>query len=84
MVILILYLVFSVLYCVVNAQLDFLPILTLNSVIAGIFNFNESGQFWYVRLLLILYIFYPAIVAYYEIIKDRIGIYTTTAFFYPY
>ena len=30
---------------------------------------------------MILYIFYPAIVAYYEIIKDRIGIYTPTAFF---
>ena len=84
MVILIPYLIFSVLYYIVNAQLGFLPALTLNSVITGIFNFNASGQFWYIRLILILYIFYPAIVAYYEIIKDRIGIYTPTAFFYPY
>ncbi len=53
MVILILYLIFSVLYCIVNAQLDFLPTLTLNSVITGIFDFNASSNFWYIRLILV-------------------------------
>jgi surface polysaccharide O-acyltransferase-like enzyme len=81
MVILIPYLIFSVLYCIVNAQLSSLPALTLNSVISSIFNFNASGQFWYIQLILTFYIFYPAIIAYYEVIKNRFGIYTPTAFF---
>ena len=35
----------------------FPPALTLNSVITGIFNFNASDQFWYIRLILTLSIF---------------------------
>ncbi len=81
MVILIPYLIFSVLYWIVYPQFGLLPTLTLNSVIVSIFNFNASGQFWYFQLILTFYIFYPAIVAYYKIIKDRFGIYTPIALF---
>ncbi len=75
------YLIFSVLYCIVNTQLGLTSNLNINSIISSIFNFNASGQFWFIRLILAFYIFYPAIVAYYEIIKDRFGIYTLTALF---
>jgi peptidoglycan/LPS O-acetylase OafA/YrhL len=34
------------------------------------------GEFWYIKLILTFYIFYPAIIAYYEVIKDLSGIYT--------
>ena len=78
LVILIPYLIFSVLYCIVNAYLNLIPALTLNSIISSIFNFNASGQFWFIKLILTFYIFYPAIIAYYEIIKDHFGIHTPT------
>lgn len=77
--ILIPYLIFSVLYCIVDTKLGLTSSLDINSVIASIFNFNASGQFWFIRLILAFYIFYPAIVAYYKIIKDHFGIYMPTA-----
>ncbi|MHB8100981.1 MAG: acyltransferase [Methanosarcina sp.] len=81
MVILLPYLIFSVIYYIVNAHLGFLPTLTLNSLIISIVNFNAAGHFWYIKLILTFYIFYPAIITYYEIIKERFGIYTLTALF---
>ncbi len=79
--ILIPYIIFAVLYCIFNAKLGSLPILTLNSVITSILNFNASGHFWYIQLILTLYILYPVIIAYDEITKDRFGIYTLYALF---
>lgn len=81
MVILIPYLIFSIIYCVVNEQLGTIPTVTLNSVITSIFNFNASGHFWYIKLILTFYLFYPVIIAYYEIIKDSFGIYTFPTLF---
>ncbi|OEU41369.1 hypothetical protein BGV40_15325 [Methanosarcina sp. Ant1] len=81
MAILIPYLIFSIIYDIVNAHLGLFPIITLNSVITSIFNFNASGHFWYFQLILTFYIFYPAIIAYYEIIKEYFGIYTFIALF---
>lgn len=80
-VILIPYIIFSVVYCVERAYLGLVPTLSFNYIIDSIFNFNAAGLFWYIRLILILYILYPAIVAYYKIIKERLGIYTFPAFF---
>lgn len=81
MAILIPYLIFSIIYNVVNSHAGLLPPITLNSVITSVFNFNAAGHFWYIRLILTFYIFYPAIVAYYEIIKERFGIYTLSVLF---
>jgi len=81
MAILIPYLIFSIIYDIVNAHLGLFPTITLNSVITSIFNFNASGHFWYFQLILTFYIFYPAIIAYYEIIKEHFGIYTFIALF---
>lgn len=83
MSILIPYIIFSVLYCIINTQLGLFPTFTFNSVITSIFNFSASGQFWYIQLILTFYIFYPVIIAYYEITKDRFGIYILTALFSP-
>lgn len=79
MIILIPYLIFSVIYYVVNAHLGLLPTITFNLLITSIFNFNAAGHFWYIRLILTFYIFYPAIIAYYEIIKEYFGSYTFPA-----
>lgn len=76
MVILIPYLIFSVIYCIFNEHLGIIPTVTLNSIITSIFNFSASGHFWYIKLILTLYLFYPIIIAYYEIIKDSFGTYT--------
>jgi peptidoglycan/LPS O-acetylase OafA/YrhL len=81
MSVLIPYIIFSVVYCIVFAQLGLVPTLTLNSVITSIFNFTAAGHFWYIKLILTFYIFYPIIIAYYEITTDRFGIYTVTALF---
>ncbi len=81
MSILIPYIIFSVIYCIVKKQLGLFPTFTLNSVISSIFNFNASGQFWYIQLILTFYIFYPAIIAYYEVTKDRFGNHILTALF---
>lgn len=81
MVILIPYLIFSVIYCIVNAHLGIIPPLSVSSVITSIFNFNTSGHFWYIRLILTFYLFYPMIIAYYEIIKNSFGIYTFPTIF---
>lgn len=83
MSILIPYIIFSVIYCIVNAQLGLFPSFTLNSVIDSIFNFTASGQFWYIQLILTFYIFYPAIIAYYEVTKDLFGIHILAALFSP-
>ncbi|MGD9778674.1 acyltransferase [Methanomethylovorans sp.] len=83
MSILIPYIIFSVIYCIVNTQLGLFPAFTLNSVIDSIFNFTASGHFWYFQLILTFYIFYPAIIAYYEITKDRFEIHLLFALFSP-
>jgi surface polysaccharide O-acyltransferase-like enzyme len=80
-VILIPYLIFSVIYCVVNEHLGIIQTVTFNSVITSIFNFNASGHFWYIKLILTFYLFYPIIIAYYEIIKDSVGTYTFPTLF---
>lgn len=75
------YIIFSLLYNILNYYLGALPTITVNSVIASIFSFNASGHFWYIQLILTLYIFYPAIVAYYGIIKNYFRIYTFAILF---
>jgi len=81
MTILIPYLIFSVIYCIVNAHLGLIPTITLNSLITSIFNFDALGHFWYIQLILTFYIFYPAIIAYYEIIKEHFGTHTLPTLF---
>lgn len=83
MSILIPYIIFSVVYCIVFAQLGLVPTLTLNSVITSIFNFTAAGHFWYIELILTFYVFYPIIIAYYEMIKDYFKVYMVTALFSP-
>lgn len=81
MVILIPYLIFSVIYCVVNAHLGLLPTITLSLLINSIFTFKASGHFWYISLILIYYVFYPAITTYYKTIKKSFGNYALPALF---
>lgn len=80
-VILIPYLIFSVIYYMVNSHLGLLPPITFNLLITSIFNFNAAGHFWYIHMILTFYIFYPAIIAYYEIIREILGNYTFPALF---
>jgi probable poly-beta-1,6-N-acetyl-D-glucosamine export protein len=80
-VILIPYIIFSIIYYIMNAYLGLLPTITLDSIISSIFNFNAAGHFWYIQLILTFYVFYPAIIAYYEIIKSKFRIYTLTILF---
>lgn len=42
------YIIFSLLYNILNYYLGALPTITVNSVIASIFSFNASGHFWYI------------------------------------
>ena len=81
MVILIPYLIFSVIYYIVNSHLGLLPTITLDLLITSIFNFDAAGHFWYIKMILTFYIFYPAIIAYYEIIKENFKRYTLPALF---
>jgi len=60
------YIFFSVIYNVIFSYHN----LSLHTVIQSIFNGNASGQFWYIKLIIKFYIFYPVIVAYYNLIKQ--------------
>jgi surface polysaccharide O-acyltransferase-like enzyme len=71
------YLIFSVIYNIIFSYHN----LNLTTVIQSIFNANASGQFWYIKLIVILYIFYPMIAAYYNWMKQYFGKYTHIALF---
>lgn len=74
------YLIFSLIYCIINKQLGLFPIFTLNSVKDAIFHFNANGHFWYIKLILTFYVFYPAIITYYEVTKNYFTNYILFAF----
>ncbi len=81
MSVLIPYIIFSVVYGIAHAQLGLVPTFTVNSLITSIFNFTAAGHFWYIELILTFYVFYPAIIAYYEILQDISGVHLLTALF---
>ena len=88
LVILLPYIFFSILYNIIGTFTKHEAIiphpefssLTLNSI-NSILNFNAAGHFWYIKLILTFYIFYPIIIAYYETIKKHFGIYTLVTLF---
>lgn len=65
------YIFFSIIYCLILSY----PNLNYNFIINSIFNFNASGHFWYVKLILTFYIFYPVIITYYDTMKHYTGSY---------
>lgn len=72
------YVFFSIIYSLILTY----PNLNYNLIIDSIFNFNASGHFWYIKLILIFYIFYPVIITYYEIIKQYTGSYLIVVIFF--
>lgn len=71
------YIFFSVIYNVIFSYHD----LNLHTVIQSIFDGNASGQFWYIKLIIKFYVFYPVIVAFYNLIKQYAGEKTQIALF---
>jgi peptidoglycan/LPS O-acetylase OafA/YrhL len=84
------YIFFSLFYNIIGALTknegvipypDGFSSMTLNSIINSILNFSAAGHFWYIKLILTFYIFYPIVIAYYETIKKHFGAYTLVALF---
>jgi surface polysaccharide O-acyltransferase-like enzyme len=63
------YIFFSIIYNMIFSYQN----LSLTALIQSIINGNASGQFWYIKLIIKFYIFYPLIVAYYNWIKQYSG-----------